>query len=253
MAHRAGVVVIVVAWVRTSHMVGRKRGQVASRAVHPVAKVRVMTVVVVVMRRSCQGLAFNLSSSFGQHGNVTTSVVVNCRGGQGKSRIRVRRRHIRWGQSRARGRANGLGSGRRRHHSIRKHMMGDALLVHLMLLLLVGLSSLVASPWVGVVVNARVTSELIRSRELLAATGELAGVRLLASVSSDVTSLVLQTMKGLITERALVGSGQLVGVLRRLATWKGSIGLNNCHCCCCHLDVALLGFLDFLFSRCCGV
>jgi len=59
-------------------------------------------------------------------------------------------------------------------------------------------------------VNARVAGELIRSRELLAAAGELAGVRLLASVSADVSSLMLEAVEGLIAERALVRSGQLI-------------------------------------------
>jgi hypothetical protein len=47
-------------------------------------------------------------------------------------------------------------------------------------------------------VNARVASKLIGSRELLAATRELAGVRLLASVSADVTSLMLEAVEGLV-------------------------------------------------------
>jgi hypothetical protein len=59
-------------------------------------------------------------------------------------------------------------------------------------------------------VNARVACELIRSRELLAAAGELAGVRLLSSVSADVSSLMLEAVEGLIAERALIRSGQLI-------------------------------------------
>lgn len=76
-------------------MVGRKRRQVASGAMHSVTKVRVMTVVVAVVRRSSQSLTLNLSSSLGQHGNVTAAVVVNRRNRQGKGRVGVRRRHIR--------------------------------------------------------------------------------------------------------------------------------------------------------------
>jgi hypothetical protein len=67
MAHRARVVVIVVARVRTSHVVRGKRRQVASRAVHSVAKIRVMAVIVVVVRRSGQCLTLNLCGGLGQH------------------------------------------------------------------------------------------------------------------------------------------------------------------------------------------
>ena len=126
-------------------MVGGKCRQMAPGAVHSVAKVRVVTMIVMV-RRSCQSLALNLSSSLGQHRDIAATVVVNSRDGQGKGRVRVRRRNIGRGQSRARSRANCLGSRRRRHHSIRKHMVRDALLVHLMLLLLVCLGGLVTSP-----------------------------------------------------------------------------------------------------------
>lgn len=81
--------------MRAAHVVGRKRRQVASGAMHSVTKVRVMTVVVAVVRRSSQSLTLNLSSSLGQHGNVTAAVVVNRRNRQGKGRVGVRRRHIR--------------------------------------------------------------------------------------------------------------------------------------------------------------
>jgi hypothetical protein len=213
-----------------------------------------MTVVVAVVRRSSQSLTLNLSSSLGQHGNVTAAVVVNRRNRQGKGRVGVRRRHIRWSQCRARRGPDGLGRGRRRHHPIGHHVRRKALLlVHLVLLLLVCLGRLVTSPWVRVVVNARVACELIRSRELLAAAGELAGVRLLSSVSADVSSLMLEAVEGLIAERTLVRSGQLIWVLRVLDTRKGAIGLDNGNCCCSHLDVALMGFFRFLISRNCGV
>ena len=119
----------------------------ASGAVHSVAIVGVVTRVVV--RRSSESLTLNLSSGLGQHGNVTTSVVVNSRDGKSKCRVRVGRRDIGGGQSGCGSRADCLGSGRRRHHSIGKHVRRELLLVHLMLLLLlvlVLLSSLVASP-----------------------------------------------------------------------------------------------------------
>lgn len=214
-SHSTRVVVVVglIVGVRARHVVRGERWEVASGAVHSVAVVGVVTRVVV--RRSSEGLTLNLSSGLGQHGNVTTSVVVNSRDGKSKCRVRVGRRDIGGGQSGCGSRADGLGSGRRRHHSIGKHVRREALLlVHLMLLLLlVLLSSLVASPRVRVVVNTGVAGELIRARELLAAAGELAGMRLLASVSADVSSLMLETVEGLVAERALVRSRQLVGAL----------------------------------------
>lgn len=76
-------------------MVGRKRRQMASRAMHSVTKVRVMTVVIAVVRRSSQSLTLNLSSSLGQHGNVTAAIVVNRRNRQSKGRVGVGGRHIR--------------------------------------------------------------------------------------------------------------------------------------------------------------
>jgi hypothetical protein len=102
-------------------------------------------------------------------------------------------------------------------------------------------------------VNARVACELIRSRELFAAARELAGVRLFSSVSADVSGLMLEAVEGLIAERALVRSGQLIRVFRVLDPRKGAIGFNDGNCCCSHLDVALMGFFGFLISRDCGV
>jgi len=89
-------------------------------------------------------------------------------------------------------------------------MRREALVLLVLMLVLLMLLGLVASPGVGVVVNAGVTSEFVRARKLLATTRELAGVRLLACVGADVTSLVLKAVEGLIAKRALVGSRQLV-------------------------------------------
>ena len=68
---------------------------------------------------------------------------------------------------------------------------------------------LVAASRVGVVVDARVTSELVRTAEALCAARELAGVRLLASVSADVTGLVLEAVEGLVAQRTLVRARQV--------------------------------------------
>lgn len=68
---------------------------------------------------------------------------------------------------------------------------------------------LVAASRVGVVVDARVTGQFIRAAEALSASRELAGVRLLAGVSADVTSLVLEAVEGLVAQRALVRTRQV--------------------------------------------
>lgn len=51
------------------------------------------------------------------------------------------------------------------------------------------------------------TCQLVRSAESLCTSGELAGVWLLARVSTDVSCLVFESVEGLVAERALVGSG----------------------------------------------
>lgn len=57
---------------------------------------------------------------------------------------------------------------------------------------------LVAATRIGVVVYARVTGQLVGSAEALRATWKLAGVRLFARVRSNVSRLMLESMKGLI-------------------------------------------------------
>lgn len=68
---------------------------------------------------------------------------------------------------------------------------------------------LVTTSRVGVVVNARVTGQFVRATEALRASRELAGVRLLAGVSSDVTSLVLEAVESLVAQRTLVRARQV--------------------------------------------
>lgn len=96
-----------------------------------------------------------------------------------------------------------------------------------MQVLLVLLLALVASPRIGVAVYPRVPGQLVRAGELLAAARELAGVRLLAGVGADVSGLVLQTVEGLVAERALVRARELVGRLGGLRSWDGPIGLDD--------------------------
>lgn len=83
-------------------------------------------------------------------------------------------------------------------------------MVHGMLVRLLVLA-LVTPARVGVVVDSRVAGEFIRARELLAAAGKLACVRLLAGVGADVSRLVLKAVEGLIAERALVRTRKLGG------------------------------------------
>lgn len=97
------------------------------------------------------------------------------------------------------------------------------------LLLLVQLA-LVSPPRVGIVVNTRMSRQLVRAGELLRATGELAGVRLLSGVRSNVPGLVFEAMEGLVAERALVRTREFIAVLRRLGTRDGAVGLQNCDC-----------------------
>ena len=68
---------------------------------------------------------------------------------------------------------------------------------------------LVTASRVGVVVDARVTGQLVGTAEALCAARELAGVRLLASVSADVTGLVLEAVESLVAQRTLVRARQV--------------------------------------------
>ena len=87
-----------------------------------------------------------------------------------------------------------------------------------MLLVLLLLMGLVPSSGVGVVVNSRVPSQLIRTGKLLAASWELAGMRLLSCVSANVPGLVLEAVECLVAERALVGAREFIGCLRGRGT-----------------------------------
>jgi hypothetical protein len=58
-----------------------------------------------------------------------------------------------------------------------------------------------------------VPSQFVGARKTFCASGEGAGMRLLARVSSDVASLVLQTVEGLVAQRALVGPGKILSGL----------------------------------------
>lgn len=52
--------------------------------------------------------------------------------------------------------------------------------------------------------------QLIGATEAFGAAGELAGMRLLAGMGANMASLVFQTMESPITERALVGTREIL-------------------------------------------
>lgn len=206
-------------------------------AVAAVAVVRVVTRGTVVPRvwragRGWQVLALDLGGCGGQEVDVQVGAVgegtrVVSTGGTTVG-VQARVRHARssvgckgvwW---RDVGRADG-GHGRRARDALagRRHHLGQRSLL-LLLLLLDGLSDgllgLVATARVRVVVNAGVSSQLVGARETLRAAWELAGMWFLTRVSADVASLMLETVEGLVTQRALVGSGQVLAVLARVLT-----------------------------------
>ena len=123
------------------------------------------------------------------------------------------------------------------------------LVLVLMLVLMLMLLCLVPPSRVGVVVYPRVASQLVGAGKFLAAARELAGVWLLASMGADVPRLVLQAVEGLVAERALVGTGQLVRVLRRLGARERPVGLDNGNGCARHFTLALL-WLAPVFHGC---
>jgi hypothetical protein len=102
--------------------------------------------------------------------------------------------------------------------------------------------TLVAAAGVGVVVNPGVASQLIGAGKLLAASGVLARVRLFARVGTDMASLVLKAVEGLVTERALVRARQLIRVFVGLGTRERTIRLNDTDGCGSHGA----GFLNVL-------
>lgn len=223
------VVAVVVTQVGAGHVVGAQAGRVAARVAAGVVGVMAGRVSV------AQVLALDLMSSLGEHGNVAGAVVVadGARGGRGKRGKRVWRRDVGRAQRRGGRRANRLGGGRRSHQTLRMHVVRQAMVNGVLLRMLLGvllllLLALVTATRVWVVVNPRVAGELVGARELFAAAGELAGVRLLAGVGANVSRLVLETVKGLVAERALVGTRQLGGrAVCGLGRGEGPVGLDD--------------------------
>lgn len=75
------------------------------------------------------------------------------------------------------------------------------------------LLGLMVSPGVGIVVDPRVSGQLVGPTEALGAAGKVTGVWLLARVGPDVSGLMLQPMEGLVAPRTLVGSREVGSML----------------------------------------
>lgn len=71
---------------------------------------------------------------------------------------------------------------------------------------------------VGIVVYSRVAGQLVGSAEALAASWKLAGMRLLASMRSNVSGLVLEAVEGSITQRTFVRARKVLALLG-VASW----------------------------------
>lgn len=69
---------------------------------------------------------------------------------------------------------------------------------------------LVTAAGVGVVVYPRVPGELVGPTEAFRASGEGAGMWLLASMGANMARLMLQAVEGLLTQRALVRARQIL-------------------------------------------
>jgi hypothetical protein len=85
------------------------------------------------------------------------------------------------------------------------------------------LVGLIVAAGVGVIVYPRVTSEFVRSAEAFTTARELAGMRLLACMSADVSCLVFQAVEGSVAERTLVRARQVLPLFcsRGDIVWSG--------------------------------
>jgi hypothetical protein len=71
---------------------------------------------------------------------------------------------------------------------------------------------------VGVVVYPRVPGQFVGSAKSLCAAWKLARMRLLTRMGSNMSCLMLKTVKSLITQRALVWSREILPVLTSVLT-----------------------------------
>jgi hypothetical protein len=77
------------------------------------------------------------------------------------------------------------------------------------------LMGFLVSARVGIVMDARVSSQLVGSTEALTTTRKCAGMRLLSCMSANMSGLVFQPMESPVAQRTLVGTREvlpLVGV-----------------------------------------
>lgn len=234
------VVIMLLVRMRPRHVVGCQRWEVASGVVHAMRIVGMMPRAVVV--RSEAVVALDLLGGIGKNTNIHVvarkrtaahaSAVVQRSLGECILRIRVRRRHVWRDECRVGRTLDRSWSSGRRHHRVRSQSRSHVVR---------SLRVLISSPRVRVVVYPRVSSELVRAGELLAATRELAGMWLLTRVRPDMPRLVLQTVESLIAERALVWPWELTRVLLRLTTWERSVGPDNAHCSHVYVSVLIHG------------
>ncbi len=241
------VVAVVLTRVGSRHVVGTQAGRVAARMVATVAVVRVVTSRVAV----ASVLALDLVSGLGEHGDVAVAVVVSTRVGRGKRGKRVRRRDVGRVQGGGRRRTNGLGSRRRRHQALGVHVVRQTMVDGVLLVMLLLLLALVTTTRVGVVVDPRVPGQLVGARELLGAARELAGMRLLAGVSADMSGLVLEAVEGLVAERALVRARQLGGggSFGGLGGRQRPVGLNDTDGGGSHVSVASIKAIAWVRAK----
>ena len=60
--------------------------------------------------------------------------------------------------------------------------------------------------------NARMAGQFVGSAEALATSRELAGMRLLASMSADMPGLMFEAVEGSVAQGALVGSREILSL-----------------------------------------
>lgn len=211
------VVVVCVVRVRPRHVVCLEPVVVAGRVHRGRAGVGEIGVPGRRVVGSQHVVPFYLAGGPGQHGDLgaalaagrAPSVAVWVQGGGWRGEVVgvvLGRRDVGRGEGGGGRGADGLGLGRRRHH------VGlEAVVVHHARVMMV-LLALVPSPRVWVAVYPGVAGQLVRPRELFAAAGKLAGVRLLARVGADMARLVLEAVEGLVAHGALVGAGEVLRV-----------------------------------------
>lgn len=78
---------------------------------------------------------------------------------------------------------------------------------------------------IGIVMNARMSGQLVGAAKALAASRELTGMRLLSSVSTDMPGLMFETVKGSIAQGALVWTRKVLPLVGTV--WTGQSGRHH--------------------------